>query len=226
MTVLRPVAVFDLDGTLAETAGDLIASLNLVLAQEDIAPVPVSSARSLLGAGGRALIMRGFAMSGRELSPTKLERLFAIFLADYNSHIADRSWLYPGVVESLTRLANEGWALAVCTNKMEISAKLLMQKLEIADRFAFICGQETFGKAKPDPWPLIETIRSAGGDRARAIMIGDSRTDIDTARAAAIPVIAVDFGYTDVPVTQLGPDKVISHFDALYDAIVSLGRGG
>lgn len=224
MSGKRPIVVFDLDGTLAETAGDLIRALNGVLALEGIAPVPVSSARSLLGAGGRALISRGFALSKRELAPAKHEALYQIFLADYNSHIAEHSFLYPGVDACLTQLAAEGWALAVCTNKMEASAKLLLEKLGVADRFAFVSGQETFGAAKPDPRPVIETIRAAGGDRAQAIMVGDSRSDIDAAKAAGIPVIAVDFGYTEVPVAELGPDVVISHFDALIGAIASLRR--
>ncbi len=122
----------------------------------------------------------------------------------------------------LDRCDAAGWPVAVCTNKLEHSSQLLLGKLGVSDRFAFICGQDTFGVGKPDPKPLIETIRAAGGDLTRAVMIGDSRTDIDTARAAGVPVVAVDFGYTDVPVAELGPDRVISHFDALYAAIESL----
>jgi phosphoglycolate phosphatase len=214
--------VFDLDGTLAETAGDLIGALNFVMGREDLPPVPVSSARSLLGAGGRALIQRGYARAGRELSPPKLDTLFAEFLEYYNAHIADNSWLFPGVEACLDRCAAAGWRLAVCTNKMEHSSHLLLGKLGVTERFQFVCGQDTFGVAKPDPKPLIETIRKAGGDLRGAIMVGDSITDIKTARAAAVPVIAVDFGYTDVPVTELGPDRVISHFNALFEAAEAL----
>src|SRR5208283_5399967 len=100
-------------------------------------------------------------------------------------------------------------------NKMEGSAKLLIERLGVAERFAFICGQDTFGVGKPDPTPLIKTIAACGGVNERAIVVGDSATDIKTARAAGLPVIAVDYGYTDVPVAQLGPDRVISHFDEL-----------
>ncbi len=214
--------VFDLDGTLAETAGDLIGTLNLVLAGEGMAPVPVSAARSLLGAGARALIQRGFAASQRPLAPAKLDELFAKFLAHYNAHIADNSWLFPGVEPALDAFAARGWRLAVCTNKLEHSSRLLLGKLGVAERFQFICGQDTFGVAKPDPKPLVETIARAGGSLAGAIMVGDSVTDIKTARAAGTPVIAVDFGYTDVPVTELGPDRVISHFDQLLDAVEEL----
>ncbi|MGD1038700.1 MAG: HAD-IA family hydrolase [Roseiarcus sp.] len=221
---VAPTLVFDLDGTLAETAGDLIGALNFVLAGEGIAPAPVAAARSLLGAGGRALIARGFALSGRELAPAKLDALFAEFLARYNAHIADETSLFPGVEACLTRCAEAGWRLAVCTNKMERSSRLLLGKLGVADRFAFVCGQDTFGLAKPDPRPLLETIRRAGGDPARAAMVGDSRIDVETARAARTPVIVVDFGYSDVPVAELGPDRVISHFDALFEAAQELLR--
>jgi phosphoglycolate phosphatase len=216
--------VFDLDGTLAETAGDLIGALNVVLASDGIEAVPVSAARSLLGAGGRALIQRGYARAGRELGAAKLEVLFGDFLAHYNAHIADNSFLFPGVEACLDACAARGWRPAVCTNKLEGSSRLLLGKLGVIDRFRFICGQDTFGAAKPDPKPLIETIRAAGGEIARAIMIGDSVTDIKTARAAGVPVIAVDFGYTDIPVTELGPDRVISHFDALLEAVRELAE--
>ena len=216
------VLVLDLDGTLAETAPDLIGALNVVLAAEGVAPVPVEAARSLLGAGGRALIQRGFERAGRPLTTEKLDALFVDFLAFYNAHIADGSFLFPGVVDALDRFADDGWKLAVCTNKMEASSHLLLGKLGVAERFAFICGQDTFGVGKPDPRPLVETIRAAGGAPERAVMVGDSITDIKTARAAGSPVVCVDFGYTDTPVSELGPDRVISHFDALYEAVAGL----
>ncbi len=214
--------VFDLDGTLAETAGDLIGALNFVLAADGVEAVPLSAARSLLGAGGRALIQRGYARAGRDLTTAELDGLFAEFLAHYNAHIADNSWLFPGVEDCLDACAAAGWRLAVCTNKLEHSSRLLLGKLGVAERFQFVCGQDTFGVAKTDPRPLVETIRRVGGEVSRAIMVGDSITDIRTARAAGAPVIAVDFGYTDVPVAELGPDRVISHFDALLEAAEAL----
>ena len=145
--------VFDLDGTLAETAPDLMAALNVVLTGEGVAPVPVEAARRLLGAGGRVLIKRGFALADRTLDAPTLERLFAAFLAHYNAHIADHSHLFPGVVALLDRCDAAGWRLAVCTNKLEHSSKLLLGKLGVIDRFAFVCGQDTFGVGKPDPTP-------------------------------------------------------------------------
>jgi phosphoglycolate phosphatase len=222
MTSAPPVLLFDLDGTLAETAGDLMGTLNVILAREGLAPLPVASARALLGAGARALIARGFAQAGRTLAPEKLQQLFGDFLDHYDAHIADESFLFPGVTAALDRAARAGCRLAVCTNKLEHSAHLLLAALGIAERFHFVCGQDTFGVAKPDPTPLIETVARVGGKLKHAIMIGDSRTDIDAARAAGVPVIAVDFGYTDTPVAELGPDSVISHFDELWAAVVSV----
>jgi phosphoglycolate phosphatase len=217
-----PIIVYDLDGTLADTAADLMGALNAVLTHEGLAPLPVENAGSMLGAGGRALIERGFAAAGRELTPLKLEALFGDFLAHYNTHIDEHTRLYPGVEDTLGAFAREGWLQAICTNKMEGSAKLLMEKLGVAKRFAFICGQDTFGVGKPNPKPLLGTIDAAGGASGRAIAVGDSVTDIKTARAAGLPIIAVDYGYTDVPVAELGPDRVISHFSELAAACAAL----
>ena len=216
---MRGTLIFDLDGTLAETAGDLIAALNFVLESENVAPVPVEAARSLLGAGGRALIQRGFARSERALDAAKLEVLFANFLSYYNAHIVEHTHLFPGLEAALDRFAARGWRFGVCTNKLEASSKLLLGKLGVTDRFDFICGQDTFGVGKPDPRPLLETIRTMGGQPATSIMVGDSMTDVLTARGGRTAVIAVDFGYTDIPAAELGADRVISHFDALDEAV-------
>jgi phosphoglycolate phosphatase len=213
-----PTIVYDLDGTLADTAEDLVATLNWLLGKERLAPMAVEKAGSLLGAGARALIKRGFAASGRSLDPETVERLFGDYLGYYNANILVHTRLYPGADRALKAFDRAGWRQAVCTNKIEHSAKLLIEKLGIADRFAFVCGQDTFGVGKPDAKPLLETIAASGGSRKNAIMVGDSDTDIKTARAAGVPVVAVDFGYADVPVKGLGPDRVISHFDELMAA--------
>jgi phosphoglycolate phosphatase len=220
--MIAPTIVYDLDGTLADTAEDLVATLNWLLLREGLQPLKVESAGSLVGAGARALIKRGFAASGKVLDPPAMEALFGDYLKHYGAHIMDRSRLYPGVDATLKAFERSGFRQAVCTNKTESLAKLLIAKLGIAERFAFICGQDTFGVGKPDAKPLLETIAASGGASARAIMVGDSGTDILTARAANVPVIAVDFGYADVPVKDLGPDRVISHFDELMAACAAL----
>ena len=217
-----PTIVYDLDGTLADTAEDLMATLNWLLMREGFAPLKVESAGSLVGAGARALIKRGFAASGKTLDPKALEALFADYLSYYSAHIVVHTRLYPGVDKVLATFARAGWRQAICTNKIEGLAKLLIVKLGVAERFAFICGQDTFGIGKPDAAPLLKTIAASGGAKKRAIMVGDSETDIKTARAARVPVIAVDFGYSDVPVRELGPDRVISHFNQLMAACQAL----
>lgn len=221
-----PIAVFDLDGTLAETAGDLIGTLNVLLRREGLAELPLSQARELIGAGAKALIRRGFEAEGRSIGEAEHERLFDAFIAHYGEHLADSSHLFDGVVEALDRLEQSGFRLAVCTNKYEGQSVKLLNLLGIADRFAAICGRDTFPQAKPDPRHLTGTIAQAGGDPARAVMVGDSRTDIDTAKAAGIPVVAVTFGYTDTPVADLAPDRVIEHFSELHEAVVALVPAG
>lgn len=213
-----PILVFDLDGTLADTARDLVGTLNALLAREGLPLVEPSSARSLVGAGARALIERGFALNGAPLPAPRVEPLVQDFLAHYEDHIADESELFPGALAALDRFAGAGFRLAVCTNKPERLARLLLERLGAANRFAAICGRGTFPMHKPDPRTLALTIDAAGGDPRRAIMVGDSKTDIDTARNAGAPVVAVDFGYTEIPVRDLAPDRVISHFDDLWPA--------
>lgn len=217
-----PLVVFDLDGTLAETAGDLMGALNHVLALDGIAPLPVDRARNLLGSGGRALIRRGYATAGRDLDEARLEVLFGQFLAFYEDHIADHSHLFPGVMEALDRIEARGYGMAVCTNKMERTARKLLDVLGVSARFGAICGQDTFAVSKPQAGALLGTIAAAGGGPDRSVMVGDSVTDIATAKAANVPVVAVDFGYTDTPVADLGPDRVIGHFDELDAAVEAL----
>jgi phosphoglycolate phosphatase len=217
-----PLLVFDLDGTLVDTAGDLIGTLNHVLTGEHIPPLPIETARPMLGMGARALIERGLSAVGRSVSPARLEEMYLAFLARYEAHIADESRAFPGVEAALDRFEAAGWTFAVCTNKIEHPSIRLLNELGLAPRFRAICGQNTFPFCKPDPRALLSTIERAGGDPRHAIMVGDSKTDIVTAQAARVPVVAVDFGYTDRHVSEFAPDRVISHFDELWDAVQSL----
>ncbi|WP_243367667.1 HAD family hydrolase [Microvirga solisilvae] len=220
--IAPPIVVFDLDGTLADTAGDLVGTLNVILEQEGLSPIPVAQARDMIGAGARALIERGFEAAGKELAPAYLDELFKQFMVHYGENIRVRTELFPGALEALDRLEEAGFLLAVCTNKMEEHSIKLIDELGISHRFAANCGRDTFPYFKPDPRHLTLTIERAGGDPSRAIMVGDSRTDIVTAQNAGIPVVAVPFGYTDVPVESLNPDIVIDHFDELFSAVVKL----
>lgn len=214
--------VFDLDGTLVDTAPDLVDTLNVVFAREGLPPVPYDEARTMIGGGARRMIEKGLKAEGRACSAVDVDRLFRDFIAYYAEHIADRSRPFPGLVEALDALAAEGARFAVCTNKLEWLSRKLLDALDLAPRFAAICGQDTFAVQKPNPEILRSTIAQAGGDIHRSVMVGDSKNDIDTARAATVPVVAVDFGYTETPVSQLGPDQVISSFRELPGAIAEL----
>jgi len=214
--------VFDLDGTLIDTAPDLVDTLNVVLKREGFAPVAFDGARNMIGGGAKVMIANALAAQRRSMAPERLDQLFAAFIEHYAAHIADRSRPFPGLEAALDRLAGENSRFAVCTNKLEWLTVRLLQALGIAGRFAAICGQDTFNVKKPDPEVLRRTIAAAGGRLERSVMIGDSATDIRTARAAGVPVIAVDFGYSDRPVADYGPDRIIGHFDALPAAVAEL----
>jgi phosphoglycolate phosphatase len=219
-----PTVVFDLDGTLVDTAPDLISALNFVLAREGLPPVPFASARNMIGAGARKLIERGLEVEGRQVSPAELARLTDDFVAYYAEHIADASRPFDGLDAALDDLAASGYRVAVCTNKLEWLSKRLLDQLNLSSRFAAICGADTFGVAKPDPAILRQTVARAGGEMSSTIMVGDAGPDIGVARRAGVPVIGVSFGYTDVPVSELKPDRVIDHMNELKAAIESLRR--
>jgi phosphoglycolate phosphatase len=214
--------VFDLDGTLIDTAPDLIDTLNYILRQEGLPAVAFETARNLIGGGAKMMIERALAAEGRQCATVEIDHLYAAFITHYAAHIADRSRPFPQIEATLDRLAVAGHRLAVCTNKLEWLSKRLLHALQLAEPFAAICGQDTFGMQKPDPEILRLTVLRAGGEPARAIMVGDSKTDVRTARNAKVPVIAVDFGYSDVPVPTLQPDRIISSFGELPAAISNL----
>jgi phosphoglycolate phosphatase len=212
--------VFDLDGTLIDTAPDLIDTLNIVLAQEGLPAIPYATARNMIGGGAKVLIERALAAEGR--AANEIDRLYKAFIAHYAAHIADRSRPFPKLEATLEGLTAAGYRLAVCTNKLEWLSVRLLQTLKLTQHFAAICGRDTFEVQKPDPEIFRRTVLRAGGEPARAIMVGDSKTDIRTARAAKVPVVAVDFGYTEVPIETLDPDRIISSFAELPAAIVEL----
>ena len=221
---MNPVltVVFDLDGTLVDTAPDLIGALNFVLDREGLPPVPLESARTMIGAGARALLERGLEVDGRHAGVEDINRLTDDFIEYYAAHIADASRPFDGLESALDNLAAKGYRFAVCTNKLEWLSKRLLDRLGLSARFAAICGADTFGVAKPDPAILQQTVARAGGQLSAAIMVGDAGPDIGVARRAGIPVIGVEFGYTEVPIADLKPDRLIGHMSELPAAVESL----
>jgi phosphoglycolate phosphatase len=216
------IIVFDLDGTLVDTAPDLINALNYILVREGMPAVPMAAARNMIGAGVRKLIERGLEVDGRNASLADIDRLTSDFIEYYAAHIADASRPFGGLEAALDTLAAQGFSFAVCTNKLEWLSKLLLDQLNLTPRFAAICGGDTFGVSKPDPVILQQTVARAGAELSQAIMVGDAGPDIGVARRAGIPVIGVEFGYTDVPIAELKPDRLIGHFSELPAAIESL----
>jgi phosphoglycolate phosphatase len=211
--------VFDLDGTLVDTAPDLIGAANHVLSLRGLSPVAGVKLRPHISFGARKMIMRGLAEHGQTLPDRDIDGMLATFLGYYADNIANESRPFPLLMDTLRHYKQAGATLAVCTNKAEHLARALLAKLDMIDLFAGIAGRDTFPVWKPHPDHLTGVIRLAGGDPARAIMVGDSDVDISTARAASIPCIAVDFGYTDVPVTELNPTVIISHYSEFPAAV-------
>jgi phosphoglycolate phosphatase len=214
---------FDLDGTLVDSAPDLVGTLNMLLAQEGIAPLPLDEARPFIGHGAKRLIERGFAAQGAEIpAGPAMDDLFQRFLVRYNAHIADESRPYPGVVEALTELKAAGARLCVCTNKLTGLSNNVLAALDLARFFDAVVGADAAPAAKPDPRHLIAAVEAAGGHIGRAIMVGDAATDAGAARAAGTPLVLVSFGYTEIPAAELAPDILIHHFDDLTNACVAL----
>src|SRR3954471_22269356 len=221
MNPIRTV-VFDLDGTLVDTAPDLINALNFILTREGLPAVPLEAARAMIGAGARRLIERGLEVDGRAAGPADVTRLTNDFIDHYAAHIADQSRPFEGLEGALDDLIARGYRLAVCTNKLEWLSKLLLDQLGLSSRFSAICGADTFGVSKPDPAILRQTVARAGGHLASTVMVGDAGTDIGVARRAGVPVIGVSFGYTEVPIADLKPDRLIGHMRDLPAAVASL----
>ncbi len=210
--------VFDLDGTLVDTAPDLIRALNATLDLEGLPRCAPDTVRALVGQGARALIERGAALSGARFEPRKLDALTEAFIGFYRADIAGGSRPFPGAEAALDALAAAGARLAVCTNKRTDLSVALLDALNLSARFAAIVGADAVRERKPHPGHFLETVARAGGDPGRALMVGDSEADVAAAQAAGAPVAAVRFGYGPDPVESLGADAVLetyAHLPAL-----------
>ncbi len=216
--------IFDLDGTLVDTAPDLTAALNAVMRGEGRPEVPLDDVRHMVGRGARYLIERAMEATGDAADPDAVSELVRHFIAHYDANIAVTSRPFERAETVARRLTERGHKLGICTNKPEALSLKLMSELRLRTLFPVILGADSRPYRKPDPRHLLDTITGLGGNPANAVLIGDSETDVKTARAANIPVIVVSFGYTEIPPRELGADAVIDHFDALEQALTGLKR--
>lgn len=209
--------LFDLDGTLIDSAPDLIGALDALLAAHGRAPVGIADGRRMIGDGAAKLVERGFAARGG--APAPLGKLVESFLEVYERRLTRETCAFDGVVPTLEALQAAGLALGVCTNKPDHATRMLLEALDLARFFTAVVGGD--GIRKPDPDPLHRCLAALGGTREHALFVGDSPVDLAAARAAGMPIVLVSFGYTAVPARELGADRVIDRFDDL----VALLRG-
>lgn len=217
-----PVLVFDLDGTLIDTLPDLTATLNAILKHQGLNAVAPNDVRSMAGQGAKMLLKRGLQANEVSADEALIDRLFDDFIDHYSNHIAIHSAPFPGAIAALNAFSEAGWQLAICTNKLTALAKKLLSELNLSEHFVAICGADACNARKPDPFHLTHTIELAGGMGANAVMVGDTIADVEAAKRANIPVIGVDFGYSQEPMINLQPDCIISHFNQLADAVFKL----
>jgi phosphoglycolate phosphatase len=209
---------FDLDGTLVDTAPDLIRANTHVLALQGLGAAPESIVRPKISFGSRQMILASLAHHGVTLPDAEVDQLWRTFLAHYEANVAVESRPFPGLVAALERIRDAGGQCVVCTNKLEGMSRKLLDELDLTQYFAGIAGRDTFPVYKPDPRHLTGAVSLAGGAPHRAVMVGDSDVDIATAKAAGIPVVAVTFGYVHAPVATFSPDAIIDHFDDLDES--------
>ena len=214
--------VFDLDGTLVNTAPDLLDALNHVLVEAGLKPVDLPTISTMIGNGAKAMIVKGMAAQGAEPDADRMDALFDQFLAYYEDHIAVGSRPFENALDALQTLTNEGAILAVCTNKRQGSTDRLLDALQISENFAAIVGADSVPDRKPHGDHILLTVDRAGGNRSRAIMVGDSRTDERAARNAGLPFVFVPFGYETETVDQIAPDAVVSNYSELVPALLRL----
>ncbi|MEO1543551.1 MAG: phosphoglycolate phosphatase [Pseudomonadota bacterium] len=214
--------VFDLDGTLVDTAPDLIRATDHVLALKGKPPVDPEFARPWISFGAMRMITEATQKAGLNLPDDEHAVLHQEFLNHYVENISHASRPFPGAVTLIERLQNDGAKLAICTNKRESLSRKLLSELGLLDWFDAIVGRDTLSVHKPHPRHLTEAIEQAGGTTQRAVMVGDSDTDVKTARAANVPVVGVTFGYTSVPMQDLNPDRLVHHYDAMHNALIDI----
>ncbi len=214
--------VFDLDGTLVDSAPDLHASLNHCLTAAGRETIDIEKVRHMVGQGAVMLLRRGLSATGGLPSDSEFDELVQLFFDYYAAHLTDFSQPYAGVVNALNSFSEAGTKMGVCTNKPIRFADPLLEELGLSNYFSAVTGGDTFAVRKPDAAHLTGTLKEMGYISGPSFMVGDSESDILAAQNAGIPSIAVSFGYTVIPVSELGPDHIIDHFDSLFPLISRL----
>lgn len=219
----KRTVIFDLDGTLADTSGDLIAAANACFEGLGHGAMldPVADALTAFH-GGRAMLRLGFERLNGTADEADVDREFPNLLTAYEADIDRHTVIYPGTMEAVERLHVAGYAVGICTNKPEGLARLLLTRLGILDQFTSLIGADTLPTRKPDPAPFVAAAVQAGGDPSRALLVGDTVTDRETARAANAPCILVGFGPEGPGVARLEPEAMLNHYDDLDDTVARL----
>ena len=219
-------AIFDLDGTLADTAADLLGAANAVLAPRGLPLLELARDKSFAGRGGRSMIRRSFSLMDAPPDETEIEviadDLYPGLLRAYEGRLAEETRLYDGVLGCLDALEAAGWRLGVCTNKPERLAMLLLDSLGVLKRFGAVLGADTLAVRKPDPEHLHETARRIGARPDLCVMLGDTLTDLQTAQAAGVPCVLTSFGFSAESLDQLAPDAVVHHYDEIAPVLERL----
>lgn len=231
MSQTKITICFDLDGTLVNSAPDLLAALDHALTSKGHPASNHQDITPIIGHGAKAMIIKALTTPADhpdipQPEPNEIDELWHILIDHYAIHIADQTHLYDGALETMETLKAEGHTLAICTNKTMNLTMPLLEKLDLTRHFNAICGADSFPYKKPDPRHLFSTIQQANNIHTEnkpiqmpALMIGDSRTDIDTAKNASIKSVGVNWGYTDTPMKELKPDYLISHFSELTNIV-------
>lgn len=210
--------VFDLDGTLVDTAPDLVRALNETMDLEGLPRVKLETVRQLVGQGARVLIERASALQGVTFSATRLDQLTNEFVGFYAADIARHSKPFDGVLDALDALAGLGAKLAVCTNKRTALSLQLLDALKMSELFSAIVGADAVADRKPHPDHYRAAVTRAGGVIRRSVMVGDTAADVASARGAGAPVCVVSFGYCDAGAERLGADVLLHRFSELAPA--------
>ncbi len=224
MTHERGTIIFDLDGTLVDSAPDLADSLDALLNENGFTAIGLDATRKLIGHGISNLVLKGFSFSGHQLNEGKAAEAIQRFQVLYAERLPAKATLYPQVTESLAQFASIGWRMVVCTNKLEAFARAILEGLGIAHYFEIIAGPDTFGVAKPDPQHLLRTLPRDRPESYLSIMVGDSEVDIATAKAAGLPIVAVTYGYAHSRLNTLAPDALVDHFSDIPAAIADIAN--